>query len=334
MVLGSPLQSQNLARQVSAEKITRPPGFYKSIAVEVLEVSASLVLGYFYRMYLAGYSPIAHVALAAVGFAVLSTIGMLLQQGLLRRAGVTLLKVVALATFFYDTPPETLGIVSGAAYLFFLWGEWDGYRETEGLLEVRFFRIVRAQLKKHATALVLIGVVLYLPFWTPEKSFIPESQFQVVYNWTAATLARSYPGVTFGATMKAFAESLARRELETDERFSRLAPFDQKQAVTAATTQIIAKIEKTLEMKVDASRTVAETLYGYLTFMLDRWQKKFGAQFLLAWAVVAFLVIRGLGSIFVAVSSACAFIVYQILIAADFIHVSGESRVKEVIVYS
>lgn len=321
-------------RKVSEETVFRPRGFYQSLVLDAFTVLSAGSVSYAYSRYLAGSGRLWTV-LAAVGFfALFSAFEMLLRKQLWRRIFVLALEIVALLSFFYFLSTTLLSVVGVAAFLFLLWGDVVGHRELDNALEVRFFRATKPLLGKLITALVFMAIVLYLPQWSPEKSFFSEQTFRAFFQSVADVANRFYPEVQFNASFRDLAESIARLNLEQNADFRNLVPSARKEVLAKTTDEIAVSFGKTLGMDIEGGESPSAVFYRFLIGVLRGWQQSFGNAFMAAWAVAVFLIARGFGAIFRIIVSFIIFLVYHALLAVNVIHIVGESRMHEVVEYS
>ena len=330
----NPLTNHNLVRQVSVETITRPNGFYATIFVDVLSVFLALLTSWTYRSALSGSISVNWVVAAAAAFTVLSVFGMLLGDRAPRRGIVILLQTAAFLVFFVDTPWQLLVVGGIATYLLLVFGHAMSYRDLSNSLEIRFLKIVRPQIKRITTAIVLLGVLLYLPQWRAEEAFMSFETFNTFFTGAANAAGRFYPEVRFNSTVGSFAESIAQNELQRDPRFSEMPEGLRTQVFTQAAVQVLVGIRKSLSVEARPEQGLSQFFYEFLKLSLERWQKKFGSQFLIVWAVAAFFLIRSLGAIFSFGVGVATALIYQLLIATNIIQIIPESQMREVVRYS
>jgi hypothetical protein len=248
---------------------------------------------------------------------------------------VLFVSTLAFGTFFiFDMPSTTLVPLGVAVYCLLLWGDITTHRELTGSVEMRFFRITRPQFKKLTTALLVAGIVFYLPHWNPDDSFFSKPNFNSIYTWAAGTANKFYPEIRFTSTVDNFVKSFAQLELKRDPRFNELTPYLQEQAFTNTSAEVLATIRKGLAIEVKVEEQVADVAYRFILTMLADWRKQFGPEFLIAWAAAVFLILRSVGVLFYLVASGAAFLAYQLLIASNFIMVIGETKVQETVQYT
>ncbi len=326
---GSPFRSQNLISQVAAAPVLRQMGFYKSIGVDFVGVVTALLLSLAYWHYLAHDVSLTVLSLAVAAFMIASIFGALLMQSPARRAFVLFAETVALFTFFFDLPTTTLTSLGALVYFFLLWGDVATHRELVSCVEVKFFRITRPLLRKLATALLLSGIVIYLPQWTVDRSFFPRPAFQAMFASAENVAENFYPEIRFNSTTNDFLSSVAIVKLKTDPTYVVLSPSAQVEPFNRTVLQMYETVTQVLAIDVWPDETLADMLYRFCTTFLDRWQKEFGDHFLAVWAVAAYAVLRVFCAVFDVFVMAAAFLIYQLLLAGNFIIVTGETKIQE-----
>ena len=335
MMQGNPLlRSQNLVSQVSAKEFTRPAGFYKSVLVDFAGVCFALLAGLSYDLYLQAALPLWAVLVAAGFFMVASTIGALLMESPFRRAGVLLAETIALLAFFYTMPIVQLLAVGGIVFFFLLWGDVATHRELTGNIEVRYVRITRSQVRKLTTALIVAAIALYLPQWTPEGGFLPPDAFQNVFTWSAGMATRFYPGINFNGNVDNFLRDAAAYQLSQDVQYNALPPAAQEQVFDRSVGELSAMFRDALGMDVGPQEKMQTITYRLILGALDDWNRRFGTNLIIAWAIVAYFVLRSFGVVYYGVVSLFGFLVFQMLLAMNFMMVIGETRVQQTLQYT
>jgi hypothetical protein len=327
--------SQNLARNVGEEKTPLPKGFFRAIVLDILTVGTAIGVSYFYRGYLRGTSGIISLLVVLGVFLLFSIFEVLLQPSRLRRFGVLVLEVIALLGFFVSIMPVGFLVAAAvSALLLMVWGEYAGRSEADNSMEVRFFRIVRPLLGRYVTALVLLGVLFYLPNFDAHKDLFSEDNFGTVFGWAAGAAANFYPDVTFTGTVQSFADSVARMQLKSNEEFRALPVSRQPAVVDQVSQKLVGDLGATFGVPARGDQTFASLLYAYISNALGKFEQQFGQQFLFVWAVALFLAARSIGVLFSFVIAVIGYVIFQMLLTFNAIHIIGESRMHEVIGYS
>lgn len=326
--------SQNLIKQVSAEKIERPRGFYVSIALDAVAVILAGTTGLFYANYLNYGWYWAWVLLPLLPLAVVSAFSLLLTRRLSRRLGVVALEVLAIFIFFLNLDLVFIISAAAATYGFLAWGEIAGRQEMENSMELKFLKIIRPQINKMITALVLLGVLLYLPQWDAQRSFFSQNGFDQLYTFASGFAGRLYPELNFNSSMEAFIRSFARLQLKADPGFFLLLAPAQDKIITEAAGKLTQSFGQGLGVQFTPQEPLSRVFYDFLLDKLKVWEERFGNQFLFAWAVVVFFLLRGLGALFYWLAAGLSFFLYELALALNWIHVVGESRTHETAEYS
>jgi hypothetical protein len=332
MQLGK-IPSQNLIRQVNPETPIRDTGFYKAIAIDVLGVISALSVGYVYKGYLGGGFNVT-VLLGAVGiYGTFTVLQAFLNKGFAHRFLVLFIEVIALLVFFYGTDMRILVAAIGVLFGFIFWGDVNGRLVLDNGLQVKFFKAAFPVLKKFTTAIAIAFVLLYVSQLDQNRPFISEGNFQVFYDWASGMVNKFYPDVNLGSSFGSLAESVARFELQGDESFKGLSPTNQAVALKQAADQLAGVVGGWMGGAVSAADSTSGIVYKFISGKLAGLRESLGNWFLFGWGVILFFIVRGFGWIFYSVLSIFTFIVYQILLASGFIHITGESRTHETIVY-
>ncbi|MEY4731585.1 MAG: hypothetical protein RL681_531 [Candidatus Parcubacteria bacterium] len=332
---GNPLlRSQNLVSQVSAKEFTRPAGFYKSIFVDFAGVCFALLAGLSYDLYLQAAIPLWVVLVAAGLFMIASTIGALLMESPFRRAWVLLAETGALLAFFYTMPIVNLLALGAIVFVFLLWGDVTTHRELTGNIEVRYMRITRSQMRKLTTALIVAAIALYLPQWTPQGGFLPPDAFQNVFTWSAGMATRFYPGIRFNATVDSFLSDSAAYQLNQDAKYNALPPVAQEQALKRSINELSVMFHNAIGIETGPQEQMQNVLYRFILGALDDWNRTFGTNLIIAWAVVAYFLLRSIGIVYYTAVSFFGFLIFQLLLAMNFTMIIGETRVQQTLQYT
>ena len=333
-MLGTRLKNPNLLSQVSAPiAVRKAPGYYKSIILDVLTVLAAVGTGYLYREYLMGPLAPGWLLFGVAALLHLLMFGMLMAENQSRRIVVLAGTAAGLVVWFPTLPLQILGVATSIMFLFLLWGDIAGRRELLSGMEIRFFHIVRPQLRKVMTALILGGILLYLPQWTPEANFISKNLFTQMFQWAGGLTAQWYPNLRMDTDVQAFIDSIALEQVNKDPTYQQLPQAAKEQVYKQVTTELANTVSRMLAVKLDLQESVNNLAYRSLLVFLDQWQQKLGPEFITAWAIVAYLVFRTISVVYYLAVSFVAFIVYQILIASNFFSIIGETRLRERLQY-
>ncbi len=331
-----PATNENLIKPVSAERVVRPPGFWSGLIVDLIVILLACWSGYLYYRYLTtGGSFLVYAIIASSLLLVVSLFDTLLTKSFLRRIVIVIAEVAVMSLWFMTSGIMSFVLaVAGATAFFMLWGELQSRREMENGLEVQFFKIARYQLNKGITALVLFGVLSYLPLYSQEKIFLPENVFSSVYGWAAGVVNGMYPELKLTGNFNNFIGSITDLKVKASYDFEGLPDDAQKLILQELNTQTIKAIKDRINIDLSEDQPMHQIFYNYLKGVVKNWEGKFGEKFLAAWAVVVFFIMRSFGFILYLILSIISFFIYQILLATNFIHIVGESRIHEKLEYS
>ena len=328
-------KDQNFASQVIVDtRAIRPPGFYKSIILDILTISSALLFSFAYSLYTAGESNLWLLLGSLTAFAILGTLETFLITSLPRRAVIILLETIALLAFLYDRPSGALFLVGGLMLFFQVLGEIDCRRLLSNSLELRFFKMSRLKLVKTITAITIMVVVLYLPQLTPESLsvknvFLNPKIFQSFFDWASGMVNKLYPEIDLNSSIEKLARDIAVFRLNNISDFKNLTPKEQENSIAQATKDIIVSLSENLQITISGDKPANELFYNIIVLNLERWKNSFGNWFLIGWIAIFFLIVRGFGFVFSVFAAVIAFIVIEFLLGVNFIHIAGESRMKE-----
>ena len=328
-------QRMNLADQISRDKAIRPAGYYSSIVFDVLIVVLAFWFGYEGKQLLHGNGGTLFF-IALLTFSTASIMQMFLARSFTRRFIIMTLEIIVLlANFWNEASLNYLGFAGAAALLLLAWGELSARHELENSLSIRFARASHLHLKKFASALSILAVMLFIPKLSTAPLFVSQESFQNFFDVTAGLLNRVYPEFAFNSTVGDFTKSLVRYQAgKSSPDFNKLSPAAQDAFIAGQLPQVEASLGQALGEKLNPTEPVSAALRDYIIRMLKGWQDNAPQIFMVVWAVVMFFVIRSIGSIFNFAAIFVAFVAYELLLAFNFIHISAESRAHEFVHYS
>lgn len=327
-------QRQNLLRQVPAETITRPPGFYKSIGFDVAVVLSAILFSFTYRGFLDDRLNIWFVVAALGIFSTLSLLGTFLTRHFGRRAFVIFLESAGLIAFFYGEPANVLVAVFCIVLFFLFWGDIIGRSDLANALTIRFMRTSKFILSKMMTGLVLVLIVLYFPKLDVNKAFLPQPVFEGFFTWASGVVNSFYSEINFSDTFETFVESIVLVRSQDDPAFRGLAPAEQARYLKKVTGDTIIAFGESAGVVLEAEKSVSSVAYDFFTQLLANWKKKFGSIFFVIWVAAIFLIVRSIAVIFYWGIGFLGFILYQVLLSMGFVRILGESRTREVLDYA
>ena len=324
----------NPIRIERVERLRRPPGFYKLIILDICSIAAAFFVGYAYAEFMKGAWSSAILLGAFFAVIIVSALEALLEKNAWRRIGILIIEVVAFFIPFYAQNPQLLGISAAIICVFFMVGYAQCRSELSHGMTIRFFQSTHGVVAKTVTALLLAGVVLYIPHVGSGPIFINESGFTVVFDWAAGLAGNFYPTLTLTGSLADFSASVAKESLSGNATFSALSPGDQAAALSAGTTEVEGNFSKFFIATSTPSSMMSDVAYRSIETTLQMWRARSFFWFSLAWGISVFLVLRTIGVIAVWIGQFFTMIVYELLLAAGAVRITEEAQTKEVIGFS
>jgi hypothetical protein len=326
------IPNQNLVRQVKVGgRAPIQPDFYKSLIFDLLGVLSALGMGYAYSRYLVGQVGLGVLFLVLTVFAAISVLQMFLTKRLSRRFFVLILEAMAMSVFFSSYGLWVLLLAVVSIVLFILWGDALSHSELENRLGIQFFKVARPTLQKMTTAITLALVILYLPQLSQTRTIISVESFKSFFDDINGAVNNFYPEINLTSSVNDLAKSIAEQELQNAAAFSNLSPADKQIVLKQTTDQIVYNIGEQLGITVFGSETPSDLFYKFVNGTLNKWRDVSEYWFVIGWAIAIFIILRGFGAIFYWVVGLIAFLLYQILLAAGFMHIAGETRMHEIL---
>lgn len=327
--------NQNLIGPTKVSTIERPPGFYKSIVLDVISIVLALGFGYAYYSYLtASISPwwVFGVGLA---FGTISVLQAVLTKHYTRRALILLAEAIGFIAFFFRYDDWRVVLLTGTVLFVVLSvGYLRSHSVLENSVEMPFFRGTHDCLAAVTTALLLFMILVYAPQAQGQGVFVPQQSFNTFFTWMSGFLNNFYPNVPFNSSFGDFSESLAKMELQNNPTFNTLSPQAQNQAVAQASSQITQGVSQFAGIKTpQPTAQMSDVVYGSIVSVLGTWQSHLQDKFIIAWVVVLFLILRTFGIIFVWIAQLLTLVIYEMLIASGFMHVGESTQTREVVEY-
>jgi hypothetical protein len=328
-----PAQSQNLINQSKIITVSRPPGFYKSIVLDVITVGSAGLFGWLYYRYLTVGLPVWYLLAGLAFFGILTALEVFLARNAGRSIFVIILEVAALLIFFYSDDLRILGVTGAAVLVILLWGHFSSRQQLTNSVEVSFFRVSGNALGKFMTALLIFMILTYVPQLGSGNAFVSPQNFRTFFDWASGVVGGFYPGVTLNDSFGTFAQGVAKMELASNSNFQALNAAQKDQAISDAATQFESNFANSAAAPVNSSTPTSDAFYDIVMGGLAAWQSNAGSAFAIGWAIVLFLILRSLGIIFVWLDQFLTLIFYEILLASGFMKITEETSTKEVLGY-
>ncbi len=323
---------QNFLEQVSAGRIAEPKGFYKTIGLDFLTVASAVYFSYALSIFLKT-GAVTGLAAAVFPFLIFSALEVIMIKNIIRRLSILLIETLAILLFFYGDQLKYVILAGAVFFALSFWGEIASRTEMLHSTEIKFLRLTLPLLKKTITALILFVIILFLPRWNDKNVFISERSFGGVFIWSAGIANNFYPEFNFDSTIDDFASSIAKYQLRGTRPYEDLPVAAQKTLMAQVIPQVSDQIKRILGGELTGNERLGDALYKVILASLNDWKERFGIWFTVAWVAVVFLVARTIGAVILWISAFLSWLIYELLVAINFIAIRGEAVTKEVIVF-
>ncbi len=327
--------NQNLISPAKLREVERPAGFYKSIVLDVLSIASALGFGYAYHRYLTGTLAPWYILGAALVFGALSALQAFLTKHFGRRALVILGEAAAFVAFFFRYDDWRVVFVTGIIlFILLFFGYMRSHAVIGNSIELPFFRGTHDVLAAATSALLLFMIFVYAPQAQGPGIFVPQQNFNTFFTWVSGFLNNFYPNIPFNSSFGEFSQSVAKMELANNPTFATLSPQAQSQAITQVSSQITQSVSQfTGIASPQPSEEMSDVIYRSIVGLLSNWQNRLQDKFIIAWVAALFIILRTFGIVFVWIAQFATLVVYEILIAAGFMHVGESTQTKETLEY-
>jgi hypothetical protein len=331
--------NSNLLKQVRANSITRFPraaAFYKILGLDILIILAAFFSSETFLDFLDGklsfWLPVFSVAFLMA----FSVFEVLMGKNFFRRSVVLILEIIAVILPFY-LKNQSLSyyyfLTAAVALIFFLFlGELQSRRSLDDNIRVRFFRVAKKELSKLTTALVLVFLIFYFPQANAQKSVaLSQYFFDGIYGVSVKLANGLYPEINLSGSYGDFIKSMVDYQLSGDIRFETMPPAIQNQLRSQATAQLMSQISGRLGMSISAKDSLNEVFQTYFMKILNGWRTQYGVLFFGVWLLALFFSIRSVAVVFYWSVALVFYLIYEILIASDFLRLIPKNRIQEVV---
>lgn len=324
---------ENLISQTKISSEKRSSEFWKGIGLDIFSVGFAALFGMLYYRYLTGGAGVFFLLGALTLYGVVSGLQAFLTKGFGRRCFVIFLEIVALVGFFFRDDWHILIATAIVLFVFLVWGYSVARRILQNSIEVPFFHASKSVLGSFLTGVLAFMILAYVPTLQGSRVVIPDQSFRLFFDWVSGLAESFYPNIALTGSFSDFASSVAKMELANNPNFQSLNPQAQTTAIAQAAAQLTTGLSQNLPAPIAPSVPVSDAFYKMVTGMFAAWQSQAPIWFAAGWAVSLFLVLRGLGILFMWFVQIILVIVYEILIASGLIQIREETQVKEVVGY-
>lgn len=322
------ITTENLLEQVPIERALRPKGFYKTIGLDALSILSSIWVGYACNDFLRN-GAVANFAISVFPFLILNSFETVFIKSFWRRFLVLALEIVILLSFFYQDPKIYLLAAGGTLLIFCLWGEISSRSLVATSLEVNFLKFTTPFFKKTITGLILFTIIIFVPNWDNNNVFISPAAFGGVFVWSSGIAQNFYPELNFNSTVNDLAREITAYQLSSSSYYKTLPAAVQKTIFDGTLPQISERLKQVLGGNLSGSEKISDVLYKIILSSLNSWRTDFGAWFVFAWIAVVFLASRTIGALVWWISALISLLVYEFLVALNFIAIRGETVTRE-----
>ena len=281
-----------------------------------------------------GAWPFAILLSAFFAVIIVSALEALLEKSAWRRIGISIIEALAFFVPLYTQSPQLLGISAAIVFIFFMAGYAQCRSELNHSIIFRFFPSTHGVAAKTVTALLLVGVILYIPRIGSGSIFINESGFTVIFNWAAGIAGNFYPNLSLTGSLADFSASVAKESFSGNAAFAAMSSGDQTATLSAAASAIEENFSKFFVATSTPSSMMSDVAYRSIEATLQMWRARSFFWFSLAWGAAVFLILRTIGVVVVWIGQFFAMIAYELLLAAGVIRITEEAQTKEVIGFS
>lgn len=313
-----------------SERKPLPRGFLKALVYSLVTVASAAGVSYAYKLFLEDRLSLFYFVVVIAVFLVIDS----LQIFIPKAPGWSFLFFVsesaALLSFFYNFQTEIILAAFVLILIFLEAGEIFGKKELDNGLKIKFFRSVRIKLAYVATALSVFLVLVYVPIWKPGDLFFSKSDFEKIMGRMA-----EIAGLPEDFSIGSLITMILKVQTKESEVLKSLSPElriqAEEQAIKASAEQFLKSFGGALGKDVKFNDSASSVVYDFIISSLNKWASKFGKRLVWGWAVLAFFVLRGIGTIFNWGVAIISFIFYNLLLAFNFFYVKNEQVVKEVV---
>lgn len=243
--------------------------------------------------------------------------------------------LILLAAFSFDKitvlslPDWRFLVGAGIAFLFLLLAAKKGKSGMRDMIHIRFWRIGKMVLPSAIAAVFLFISAAYV-YGTDKKEFvIPYSDFKVLFSLSSFLVDKVYPGFNINWTVNEFVSFLTQKQIEGNSQFGILPKYLQNQMIDAAAKEFTKKISDLTGVPVNAKLPIIEAFYEILKYKLTGLFQNSQSLISISIAVLLFLILEGIALPVRWLAAVLGFIIYEVLIAAEFARISYEGISKE-----
>lgn len=305
----------------------------KIAVLAVLGVISFFLSGYFLKLYfLGGNLNFFWLSLGSLSaYLIVFLFQSLFIKNLKRINLIIFLESAALLAGFYDKFNWTILTGAFIAFLFLLWGNYNGVRQLRDSIKVNFWRLSKAILPKAIAATALFGSVVYISV-NDGDFFLSRTAFDEILKPSVLIVQKFIPDFNFSLSINELAMSLAEKQISESPQTQFLPKSVKAQLTAQSVKELENKFSSILGAPIDPKLKISETIYETLKNKFLNLPENMRYFVLLAAGTIIFLTVESFALPFRLLISFIGFIIYEILLAAGFATIVLEGKNREIII--
>ncbi len=244
---------------------------------------------------------------------------------------------VAMIAVFYDRLSVPLIVGSVVLLACLVWGNFLGHREIEALLKVRFSRIAKELLPKAIFGLAVFSSIVYfikidVAIKEGGQYFISPAIFEKFLAPAAPAVKKFLPEFDLSLSVSDLAEKIAEDQVQKNPQTKILPASMQNQIIKQVASDFNKQFASFLGGSYDKTAKISVVFYQFIMNEVATLSVNMKGFLAAAIALLVFLTVIGFSFVFRIVSSAIAWIIYEIFIFTGFARMTVESRSQEMVV--
>ena len=297
----------------------------KIIAFSSVSVLSAVIFSYYFRRLFSGFGTgdLLNVGIILIFWMAIFILSSLLVKSLNIGFGIIFLEVFAVWIFlpgkFSLFPILAVAALFGGLALGFL----RGRTEVQNSLEIKFLKASRRASNLALTGIALFVTLILLGTFGFREFNVSKRAFEVVLKAAEPIVVQFIPGFSLAAPFNETLKNFVR---------SRVQQGTQEAAINETASNLRADIVKSTGTTLEPGDTTIDALYKIFTFKLLTLPLDLKNFVFLTAGILIFFLMKGVNFFLNLIINAVAFLLYQLLIAFNFMHIASENRTKEVLI--
>ena len=212
--------------------------------------------------------------------------------------------------------------------LFVVHGSYQGRREMERTLKIRFSRVAHVVTTSVVTALVIfLSAVLIIS----SNFTIKEERVDQIVRIASPVVARFIDNFTPDATARSVIANVVEKSAKSDPRFSTFTDYQKQQVIASGVLQMQNKLENSIGTQINLDTSITQNIHRIVETKLN----SLTPQAQVYWSILAIAVIwisvRSVEFIIYVPLAILTFLIYELLLSLGFAVIQMETVSKEVI---